>query len=136
MPESPSGVAQLAWRPASKRPGSGPAGSFIRAVGGPVHEDLVAVVDDPVEEGFGNDGVGEQRVPVLGCPVRGEHERSAGAFGDELIEVIGLGGGEFAHREVVQDQYGGPGELAEALVPGVVGVPAGEVREGAAGLEE
>jgi hypothetical protein len=96
----------------------------------------VAVVDDPVEEGFGDDGVGEQRVPVLRRPVRGEHERAAGPFGDELVEVIGLGGGELAHREVVEDQDGGPGEFAEPLVPGVVGVAAGEVGQGAAGLEE
>ena len=49
--------------------------------------------------------------------VRGQHQGPAGPFGDELIEVVGLGGGELAHREVVQDQHGGPGELAEPFVP-------------------
>jgi hypothetical protein len=39
-------------------------------------------------------------------------------------------GGELAHGEVVQDQHGGPGELAEPLAPGPVGVAAGEVAEG------
>ena len=101
-----------------------------------LHDDLVAVVDDPVQEGLGDDGVGEQRVPVLRGPVRGEHQGPAGPFGDELIEVVGLGGGEFPHGEVIQDQHGGPGEFAEAFVPGVVGVAACEVGQGAAGLEE
>jgi hypothetical protein len=40
-------------------PGSG-AGS----VAGPGHEQLVAVVDQSVEQGLGHDGVGEQRIPV------------------------------------------------------------------------
>src|ERR1022692_2614555 len=80
--------------------------------------------------------LGKQRVPVLGCPVRGEHERASAPLGDELVQVVGLAGGELAHREVVEDQHGRAGELAEALVPGVVGVPAGEVGQGAAGLED
>jgi hypothetical protein len=75
-------------------------------------------------------------VRFLGCPVGGEHERAAGPLGDELVEVVGLGGGELAHGEVVQDQHGGPGELTEPLVPGVVGVAAGQVGQGPAGLEE
>src|SRR5260370_37276844 len=71
--------------------GDTPSGSFVGAVAGAVHEDLVAVVDDPVEEGFGDDGIGEQRVPVLGGPVRGEHEGSAASFGAEPAEVVGSG---------------------------------------------
>ena len=57
-------------------------------------------------------------------------------FGDELVEVVGLGGGELAHGEVVQDQDGGAGELGEPLVPGAVGPAAGEVGEGPAGFHE
>ena len=34
-------------------------GSFVRPVAWSVHEDLVAGVDEPVEQGFGHDGVGE-----------------------------------------------------------------------------
>ena len=37
-----------------------------------------------------------------------------GPFGDQFVEVVGLGGGELAHGEVVEDQQGGPGELGEA----------------------
>ena len=59
-----------------------------------------------------------------------------GSLGDELVEVVGLGGGELAHAEVVQDQDGGAGELGEPLVPGAVGPSAGEVGQDAAGLDE
>src|SRR5260221_14596368 len=64
---------------------------------------------------------GSGHLTVLGGPVRGEHEGSAGSFGDELVEVVGLGGGELAHREVIQDQHGGPGGLAEPFGAGGVG---------------
>lgn len=39
-------------------------GLFCGPVAGSVHEDVVAAVDHPVEEGLGDDGAGEQRVPV------------------------------------------------------------------------
>jgi hypothetical protein len=29
-----------------------------------------------------------------------------GSFGDELVEVVGLLGGELAHGEVVEDEHG------------------------------
>ncbi len=44
-------------------------GPFVRPVAGAVHEYLVAGVDEPVEQRLGHDRVGEQRVPVGGCPV-------------------------------------------------------------------
>ena len=43
-------------------------GAFAGPVAGPVHDDLVAGVDDPVEQGFSDDGVGEQGVPVNRAP--------------------------------------------------------------------
>src|SRR5579875_3492496 len=95
-------------------------GVFAGPVARPVHEGLVAGVDEPVREGLGDDGVGEQRVPVGGGSVGGEDQRAAGPFGDQLVEVVGLGGGE----------------LEELFVPGPAGVPAGHVRERPAGLEE
>jgi len=49
-------------------------GSFVGPVAGPGHEDLVAGVDEPVEQGLGDDRVGEQGVPVGGRPVGGEDE--------------------------------------------------------------
>jgi hypothetical protein len=59
-----------------------------------------------------------------------------GSFADQLVEVVGLGGGEFAHGEVVEDEDGGAGVFAEAAVPAAVGVAAGQVGQGAAGLGE
>ena len=59
-----------------------------------------------------------------------------GSFGDQLVQVVGLGGGELAHGEVVQDEDGGAGELAEPFVPGEVGVAAGQVGQDPAGLDE
>ena len=58
-------------------------GSFAGSVAGSVHEDLVAGVDQPVEQGLGDDGVGEQRIPVDRVPVA----RSGSATG-RLRSVI------------------------------------------------
>src|SRR5580704_8392758 len=104
--------------------GDGAPGSVVGPVAGSVHEDLVAGVDERVEQGFGDDRVGEQRVPVGGRPVGGQDQRAAGPLGDQLVQVVGLGGGQFAHAEVVQDEHGGAGELAEPLVPGEIGTAA------------
>jgi hypothetical protein len=82
--------------------------------------------------------VGEQRIPVDRGPVGGQHEGAAGggAGADQFVEVVGLGGGELAHAEVVADQHGGPDEFGEAAVPGAVGVPAGQGGQQPAGLGE
>ena len=55
----------------------------------------MAGVDEPVEQTFGDDGVREQRIPVLRRPVRGEDEGFAagGAVADEFVEVVGVHGG-------------------------------------------
>ena len=50
-------------------------------------------------------------------------------LGQQLIQVVGLGGGELPHREVVTDEHGGLGELADAGVEAAVGVPARQVRQ-------
>jgi Putative Flp pilus-assembly TadE/G-like len=42
----------------------GPAGPLVGPVAGAVHEDLVAGVDEPVQQRLGDDRVGEQRIPV------------------------------------------------------------------------
>jgi hypothetical protein len=44
--------------------------------------------------------------------------------------------GEFADREVVEDQHGGAGQFGQALVPAVVGVSAGEGGQHSAGFGE
>lgn len=57
-------------------------------------------------QGLWDDGVGEQAIPVLGCPVRGDDQAGAvgAALGDEFVEVVGLLRGELAQREVVEDE--------------------------------
>jgi hypothetical protein len=96
----------------------------------------VAGVDEPVEEGFCDDGVGEQAVPVLGCPVRGDDQRVAisDALGDGFVEVVGLLCGELAQGEVVGDERGGFRVGGQAFGGGAVGVSAGEVGRQFAGL--
>lgn len=111
-------------------------GSFVGSVAAAVHVDVVGGVDESVEHGLGDDRVGEQRIPVFGSTVGGEHQRPAGTFGDEFVEVVGLGGGEVPHREVIEDQHRGVGPAVEAGRPGSVGVTAGEVSEEPAGFGE
>ena len=63
----------------------------------------------PVQYRFADDGVGEERIPVRRRPVGGEDQRPSGAadaFADQFVEVVGLGGGEVPHGEVVDDQQG------------------------------
>jgi hypothetical protein len=48
---------------------------------------MVGGVDDAVEDGFGDDGVGEQRIPVDGGAVGGEDQRAVLSFGDQLVAM-------------------------------------------------
>ncbi len=86
--------------------------------GGPVasarHEHVVGAVHRPVQSAFGQDGVGEQPVPVLGRTAGGhDHPASLVAVADELEEVRDTGGRELTDAEVMHnDQVGGPGSGA------------------------
>jgi hypothetical protein len=116
--------------------GDGTPGAFVRPVAGAVDEDLVAGVDESIEQGLGHDRVREQRTPVRRVAVGGDDQGPAGLgpFGDQFVEVVGLLRGVLAPREVIQDQDVGSGEFGEAFGPGAVGVAAGEVGQDAAGL--
>lgn len=96
----------------------------------------MAGVDEPVQEGLGDDGVGEEGIPVAGRPVAGDDQRASLPLGDEFVEVVGLGRGQLAHGEVVEDEDVGAHEFADAFLPCAVRVAAGEVSEDAAGLGE
>jgi len=50
----------------------------------------------------GDHGVREERVPINPGTVCGDHEAFCLPFGDELIEIVGLGGKELPHREVIE----------------------------------
>ena len=98
----------------------------------------MAGVDQPVEQRFGDDGVGEQVVPVLGRAVGGQDEWSAvdGSVGDQLVEVVGVHRGVLAHREIIQDQHQRFGVFADALAPGAISVAAGQIGEHSGGFGE
>lgn len=46
-------------------------------------------VDESIERAFGDDGVGEQRIPIRRRAIRGDDERSAGehALAHELVVI-------------------------------------------------
>lgn len=96
----------------------------------------MAGVDEPVKEGLGDDGVGEEWIPVAGRPVAGNDQRASLPLGDEFVEVVGLGRGQLPHGEVVEDEDVGTDEFADPFLPGAVRVAAGQVGEDAAGLGE
>ena len=76
----------------------------MRQLRGPQRED-VAVLEEPIEHGGDSGRVAEQLAPVLDGTVGG-HQR-AGALvpaHDDLEEVLGGGGGELAHAEIVDDE--------------------------------
>jgi hypothetical protein len=50
-----------------------------------------------------------------------QDQQSAGSFGDQFVEVVGLGWGEFAHGEVVEDEHGGAGEPRHCFPTGRAG---------------
>ena len=60
----------------------------------------------------------------------------AGYQGGQFIEIVGLGDGVLAHREVVGDQDQCSGVFAHALTDGAVGVAVGEVCERAGSFDE
>lgn len=98
----------------------------------------MAGVDESVQEGFGDDGVREQWVPIFRGSVARQDQGFAGdgSIGDEVVEIIGLGGGVLAHREVVDDEHVRSGVFAHALSDGAVCVSTGEVGEHAGAFDE
>jgi len=98
----------------------------------------VAGIDQAVEQRFGDDRVREQRIPVLGCAVAGQDQwfGGDGPVGDQVIEVVALGRGVLAHREVVDDEDQGSGVFTHALADGAISVAAGEVGEHAGAFDE
>ena len=78
---------------------------------------------DSATTGLGNSGYQSW------CPVAGQDQRLGGdgAIGDQVVEVVALGRGVLAHREVVDDQDQGPGVFTHALADGAIGVPTGEI---------
>ena len=78
-------------------------GSAGRSVATSLEVDDVGGVDEAVKDGLGDDGIREKRIPVNGLTVGSKDQRPTSSFGDKFIDVVGLAGGEVAHREVVED---------------------------------
>ena len=101
------------------------------------HGDHVGTVEKTVEQAFGDDSVGEERVEVLGLAVRGEDEgASAVAAANQLVEVLCLQGRVLAQGEVVEDEQFRVEVATQTLVPAAIGTAAGQVGEESAGLAE
>src|SRR5207253_2637928 len=80
------------WRPRGGGGGLGLAGAAPGTVALTVQQQVVAGVEDPVQDGLADDRVGEQRVPVGRAAVGGQDQRPAGAadpLGEQLIQVVG-----------------------------------------------
>ena len=116
-----AGILERGWVAAAVRPAQRP----VRAA---PEDDVVGAVDQPIEGALGEDRVGEERIPVAGGAVGGGDDRAgAGAGADELVEVLGLGGGELAHAEVIEDEHVGLEVLAQPRLPAAVGAAASQV---------
>lgn len=102
---------------------------MVRPVAASGHVDVVRAVDDAVQDRLGHDRVREQRVPVLGGPVRGDDQAPPDPFADEFVKVVGLGGRELAHCEVIEDEQRRASPPAQSGLPAAIRVPAREIGE-------
>lgn len=70
------------------------------------HDDLVGIVGQPIQGALGQDGIIEERDPLLNGAIAGENGGgSSVAFDDDLVDIAGLGRVQPAKPEVVHDQY-------------------------------
>ena len=82
-----------------------PVGGQFLSVGGPLDDDLVAGVGQPVQGAVAEDGIVEETEPFLHGPVAGDD--AAGdpvSADDQLVEVSGLLGGEAVEAQTGQDE--------------------------------
>src|ERR1017187_4981724 len=85
---------------------------------------------EPVDGGVGGQRVGHEREPFAGVAVGGDHGGGfAVAFGDDLVEVGGLGGGERLEGKIVDDEQLDAGQAAVFVVQGVVQAGGGQAFE-------
>ena len=83
--------------------------------------------------GFGNSGY-----QSFGCAVAGQDEwfGGDGAVGDQVVEVVALGRGVLAHREVIDDEDQRAGVFVHALADGAISVAAGKISEHPGAFDE
>ena len=86
------------------------------------HDDLVSVVRESVEGALSEDGVVEERDPLVDGAVGGDEGRGpAVTLDDDLVEVAGLLSVEAAEAEVVDDEQVGSEQAAHDALGGVIG---------------
>src|SRR2546428_1325282 len=95
----------------------------------PAAED-VGVVEEAIEERADGGDIAEELAPVLDRPVRAEQGADPlVAALDELEEVLGRGGREFPHAQVIDDEEGDGRELGHPLAAGAGERGVGELLE-------
>src|SRR5947207_13913438 len=100
----------------------------------PAAED-VGVVEEAIEERADGGDIAEELAPVLDRPVRAEQgaDPLVPAL-DELEEILGRGGRELPHPQVIDDEKGDSRELGHALAAGAGEGGVGEFLEEAVGF--
>ncbi len=69
----------------------------------PLHDDLMGAMREAIEGTVGEDGVIEERDPLLHRPVAGDNGRGPTVtFDEHIVEVTGLLGSELTQAEVVE----------------------------------
>jgi hypothetical protein len=90
----------------------------------------VGIVDEAVQDGIGECGVSDHRMPVFEWELAGEEGgASAVAVFEDLEEVAALGVGEGGEAEVIEDEELGPGQAVEELGVGAVRAGQGQFSE-------
>ena len=85
-------------------------------------DDLVGVVRKPVDRTLGQDGIVEQRNPLVDRAVAGDDGGgSSVSFENDFVEIAGLLGIETPQAEVVDDEHVGGEQAAQYLLGGVIG---------------
>src|SRR6266480_625308 len=106
----------------------GARGTLAAAVRVAFDYEFVAGGGEPVDGGLGQQRVGHEREPLTGVSVGSDHGGGfAVAFGDDLVEVGGLGRGEGLEREIIDDEQLDGGQAAVFVVQGVVQAGGGGV---------
>ena len=124
----PPGSGPSSPRPFSWRGGWGRrrrpralAGAELASIAFAFHDDLVGVVGQPVQSALGQDGIIEERDPLLHCPVaRKDGGGSSMALDDDLVDVTGLGGVQPSKAKIVHDQDVRGEEAPQCLLAGVI----------------
>jgi hypothetical protein len=98
-------------------------GDFSHAVS--LEDEAVGVVDEAVEDGVGDGGVGDDLVPMLDRHLTGDDGRSAlVAIIDDFEEITTLVAGERGEAPIIEDEQVDPREHLEE--PRIASVAAGE----------